>query len=80
MSKEILTLGDNEIEKCKFHHCTNLSLLDDTDIENIMASSTILLNEQKYKYFVAYKDDDDHKIKPIHIMLSKMSYNGESNG
>ena len=58
----------------------DIILLDDTDIENIMASSTILLNEQKYKYFVAYKDDDDHKIKPIHIMLPKMSYNGESNG
>ena len=25
--------------------------------------------EKNYKYFIGYKDGDDYKIKPLHIML-----------
>ena len=32
MSKEIITFGDIEVEKHKFHHCKNLALLEDVDI------------------------------------------------
>ena len=40
--------------------------------------------EKNYKYFIGYKNDD-HKIKPLHIMLPKTSayvksYDGELNG
>ena len=38
--------------------------------------------EKNYQYFVSYKDND-YKIKPLHIMLPKMSdhiksYDGET--
>ena len=27
--------------------------------------------EKNYKYFIGYKEDDDCKIKPLHIILPK---------
>ena len=74
MSKEIITFCDIEIKKCKFRHRKNLILLQDIDIDNILISSMIFPSEKNYEYFIGYKnDDDDYKIKPIHIMLLKMS-------
>ena len=72
MNKKIITLGDIEIEKRKFRHRKNLILLEG-------------LNTQKYRYltwflwvknfkivFSGYKNDD-HKTKPLRIMLPKTS-------
>ena len=45
MCKEIKTFGVIEIEKRKFYHCKNLILLEDVDIDNILVSSMISLDE-----------------------------------
>ena len=72
MSKEIIANGDIETEKHKSYHCKNLILLEDVDID-ILVSSMISSNEKNYKYSISYKDDNNYKIKPLHIMLPKMS-------
>ena len=66
MSKEIISIGDIEIEKHKSCHCKNLILLEDVYID-ILVSSMISSNEKNYKYSISYKDDNNYKIKPLHI-------------
>ena len=39
---------------------------------DIQVPSMISFSEKSYKYFFGYKDDD-HKIKPLGIILSKTS-------
>ena len=67
MSKEIIAFGNIEIETRKFHHCKNLILLEDVDIDKIQVL-VVFSGEKDYKYFIGYKDDD-HKIKPLRIMI-----------
>ena len=62
-----------EIEKLKFHHGKNLILLKDLDNNNKEVSSIVSSGKKKYKYLIGYKDDDDYKIKALHIMLLKTS-------
>ena len=69
MSKEITAFGNIEIEKRKFHHCKNLILLEDVDIDKIQVL-VVFSGEKDYKYFIGYKDDD-HKIKPLRIMINQ---------
>ena len=38
MNKEIITLDDIEIERCKFHYYKNSILIDDVDIHKILVS------------------------------------------
>ena len=56
MGKEIM-FGNTEIEKQKFHHCKNIILLEDLDIDKIRVSSMASSGEKKYKYFIGYKAD-----------------------
>ena len=72
MNKEIITFGDNEIEKCKFHHRKNLILLEYVDIDSILTSSLFFSGEKNYKYFIGY-EDDDYDIKQFHMMLLQTS-------
>ena len=41
MSKYITARGKNEIKKRKFHHCKNLILLEDADINKILICSIV---------------------------------------
>ena len=57
-------------------------MLKDVDVEKILVPSMVSSAEENYKYFMGY-EDDDHKIKPLNIMLSKTStyvkiYDGET--
>ena len=72
MVKEILTFGDIEIEKNKFYHNKTHILLKDVDIEKAVVPNKIPLDQKSYKYFIGYFYDD-HKVKPIHVMLPKTS-------
>ena len=67
MGKEILTFGNIEIEKkiisYFFGRCRYW---------NILLSEKISFGEKNYKYFIGYLYDD-HKVKPLHIMLPKTS-------
>ena len=51
LSKEILTFGDIEIEKHKFHCHKSPIFLKDVDIENVLISKKISSGEKNYKYF-----------------------------
>ena len=46
MNKEVISFGNIEIEKLKFHHLKNLILLQDVDIDNIQMSSMISSGEK----------------------------------
>ena len=46
MDKGIMTFGDNEIKKCKFHHLKKLILFEDLDIEKIQVSSIVSSGEK----------------------------------
>ena len=71
MSKEIIVVGNIEFEKRKFHHCKNLILLEDVDIDNILKSGMVVsFGDKNYKYFISHKRDQ-YKIKTLHIMLPK---------
>ena len=69
MGKEILTFSNIEIEKNKLYcHKSHIAL----DIEKVLASKKISFAKKSYKYFTAYFHND-HKVKPLHLMLPKTS-------
>ena len=70
MDKEIITFGDIEIEKRKFHHCRNLILLGYVDIDSIQVSSIVSSSKKSQKCFIGYKSYD-YKIKSLRIILPK---------
>ena len=44
--------------------------LTDVDIEKVLVSNKFSFGEKNYKYFVGYFYND-HKVKPLHIMVPK---------
>ena len=82
MGKQILTFGDIEIEKNKFHRNMTAVFFKDVDIEKKLASNKISFGKKSYKYFIGYLHND-HKVKPLHITFPKTrafvkSYNGQT--
>ena len=82
MGKGILMFGDIEIEKKKFYRHEIPIFKKDVDIEKILAPKKISSGEKNYKYFIVYLYND-HRVKPLHIMLPKASayvksYDGET--
>ena len=77
MGKEILTIGDIDIEKNKFYCHKTPILLGDVDIEKVLVSNKISFVEKNYKYFIGYLYNDN-KVKPLHIMFPKTSAYVES--
>ena len=72
MNKEILTFGNIEIEKNRFCRPKTPIFLKDVDIEKVLVSNKISFGEKNYKYFIGYLYND-HKVRPLHIMLPKTS-------
>ena len=72
MNKEIIEFGNTEIEKQIFHSYKNPIFINDVDIDNILISNKTSSGKTSYKYFIGYLVDD-YKIKPLHIMLPKIS-------
>ena len=67
--KEILTFGNIEIEQNLNRHKTPI-LLEDVDIKKVLVYNKISFGEKTYKYFISYLYDN-HKVKPLHIILPK---------
>ena len=64
--------GDIEIEKNEFYcHKTPVPLRD-VDIEKVLVSNKIPFGQKNYKFFFGYLHND-HKVKPLNIMLPKTS-------
>ena len=68
MGKEISTFGNIEIEKIRFTA---------RKVKKALASNKISSSEKNYKCFIGYFYND-HKVKPLHIMLPKTSAYGKS--
>ena len=56
--------------------------MKDVDTEEVLVSNEISFGEKNYKYFPGYLHND-HKVKPLNIMLPKAnvyikSYNGQT--
>ena len=67
-----IKIGNIEIKENKFYrHKTSISLKD-VDFEKVLISSKSSLGEKNYKYFIGYLYNN-HKVKPLHIMLPKTS-------
>ena len=63
MDKEIISFGDIEIEKCKFHYCEDPSDINNIDIAKLMICDNVFLVKRVLN---TYKDNEkDHeKIRP----------------
>ena len=70
MGKDFLTFDNIEIEKNKFYLHNTPILLGDEDIEKVLVSNKVSFGEKNYKCFIGYLYDN-HKVKPLHIMLPK---------
>ena len=70
MGKQILTFVKTEIEKNKFHRYRTPIFLRDVDIKKALVTNKIYFGGKNYKYFIGYLYDN-HKVKPLHIMLPK---------
>ena len=71
MDKEILMFGDIEIEKNKFYHHKSQISLKDVDTEKILVFNKSSSGEKKTNFIGCLYND--HKVKPLHIMLPKTS-------
>ena len=73
MGKEFLIFGDIKILKNKFYRQKIPNFEKVVDIEKVLdLSIKIFAGEKNYKYFIGYLHND-HKVKPLHIMLAKVS-------
>ena len=70
MGKEVLRFGNIEIEKCKFYPHKSPILLGDVDIEKVLVSNKISFSEKNFKFFMSYFYND-HKVKPLNVILPK---------
>ena len=64
----ILKFGNFKIEKKKKDFTTIFKKY--VDIDKLLVSSKISFGEKNYKHFIGYLYKD-HKVKPLHIILSK---------
>ena len=76
IAKKILTFGNIEIEKNKFYSHKSPAFLNDVDIKKVLISKKTCSGKKNYKYFIGYLYND-HKGKPLHIILLKTSTYGK---
>ena len=68
----MLTFGNTEIKKNKFHHHKTPIFLGGVDIEKLSVFNKIPFGEKNYKHFIGYLYNNN-KVKPLNIMLPKTS-------
>ena len=71
MGKEILTFPDTEIQKENYHHKIHI-LSKDVHVGKLSVTNKISSGKKDYKYFIGYLYND-HKVKPLYIMLPNTS-------
>ena len=71
MSSQKIKLGDKEVDKKKFYLSKEAILLDSVDLSKIVVSSKWKLNDETYKYFCGYLNND--VIKPLCVVLPQMN-------
>ena len=71
LNKGISIFSDIGIQK-PFHYPKNLFWVDGVDTAKSLISSKVSFGKRGYKHSIGYKNDD-YKIKPLWIILPKMS-------
>ena len=71
MSCQKIKFGDKEVDKKKFYSSKEAILLDSVDLSKIVASSRWKLNDETYKYFCGYLNNN--VIKPLCVILPQMN-------
>ena len=71
MSSQKIKFGDKEVDKKKFYSSKEAILLDSVDLIKIGVSSRWKLNDETYKYFCGYLNND--VIKPLCVILPQMN-------
>ena len=70
VGKTIVTFGNTEVEKQKFHQHKNLILIHDVNIDRIVVSK-VPFGKKDFKYFICYKNAK--KVRQLCLMLPKIS-------
>ena len=68
MSKEIVTL---KLKNINFINTKNPILISDVNFNKIIVSNKVPFGKKGFKYFIGYKDD--RKVRPLCIILSKIT-------
>ena len=72
MSSQKIKFGDKEVDKKKFYSSKEVILLDSIDLSKIVVSSRWKLNDETYKYFCGYLNNDGI-IRPLCVILPQMN-------
>ena len=70
MSLEKIKFGDKEVDKKEFYSSKQAISLDSVDLDNIVVSSKLKINETTYKYLCGYLNND--VIQPLCVILPQM--------
>ena len=73
MCKEIKTFCDIEVEKHKYHQHKSPISIYDVKNDKIVVPNRVPFDKKGFKYFVVY--EDGRKVKPLCVMLPKISAN-----
>ena len=76
MGKEIITFGDIEVEKHKFHQRKSPISIYDLNFYRTVACNKILFSKIGFKYFTEYEDGSEKKML-LCIILPKMRAYGK---
>ena len=71
MSSKEIKFGDKEVNKKEFNSSKQAILLDSVDLSKIVVSNKYEINDQTYKYFCGYLNND--VIQPLYVILPQMS-------
>ena len=71
MSENTLKFNNIKINKKEFHKSKKEIDLDSVDTNKIVVSDKFGHNEESFKYFIGYQEDEI--VKPLCIILSQMN-------
>ena len=71
MGKEIITFGNTEVEKHKFHQYKSPNPINDVDISKIAVFNKVPFGKKCFKYFIGY--ENGKKAETFMRNASKMS-------
>ena len=74
MGKEIITFGNIEVEKSKFHLQNSFILIYGANIDRIVVSNKVTFGKKGFEYFIGSKIDSE-KIIALCIILPKTRAN-----
>ena len=71
ISKKIITFGNIEVKKYKFHQYKSVVWINNKDISKIVVPNRVTFVKKDFKCFIGYKEDK--KVRFLCIILPKVS-------